>query len=108
MTHREITVLEDGTRKYVGGYTYKPVPLEERKYRVRKPDVPGAVLFQREWWIPLQVQPEPERVMPETVPDTEAYDHAFKPRPCRCYVCKRPEAQRWKDAAYKPRKWAPW
>jgi len=102
------TVLEDGTRVYKNYVRYKPLPKEQRKYGVRKPDRPGAVLFQGGWYFPLVLAPEEGRELPLTRPDTDAYDHMFKPRPCRCDVCKRPEAQRWKDAAYKPRKWAPW
>lgn len=34
--------------------------------------------------------------LPETRPDTEAYEHGTF---CRCVVCKRPEALRWKRLA---------
>ena len=39
------------------------------------------------------------RPMPETRPDDEAYDHMVKRFGCKCDVCARPQAARWK------RKW---
>lgn len=78
--------------------TYVKVPLEERKYAVRKPDVPGAVLFHGDWYLPLEVLADDERTMPLTRPDHDAYFHARdKTRKCRCDVCLRPESQIWKD-----------
>lgn len=35
-----------------------------------------------------------ERVMPETRPDTDAFEHPYL---CRCDVCRRPEAKKWKQ-----------
>ena len=96
MTHHPIKVLEDGTRVYSNGTRYKPKAPEERIYKVRKPTDEGAVLWQGNWLLPLELTDITARVMPETIPDTEAYDHAFKPRRCKCEVCKRPEARKWR------------
>lgn len=97
MTSHPIRILEDGTRVYSNYTRYKPKPLSERKYAVRKPDDPRAVRWLGDWLLPLEVLPEEERQLPETRPDTDAYEHMEKPRKCRCYVCLRPESQRWKD-----------
>lgn len=96
MTHREIKVLEDGTRVYADYHRYTPKPLEERKYAVRKPDDPRAVRWGGQWLLPLEVLPEADRTMPETRPDTDAYDHAAKKRRCTCAPCRRPTAERWR------------
>lgn len=90
-----VRVLEDGTRVYSNFVKYTPVPLEERKYAVRKPDIEGAVRWKGDWLLPLPLLADDARDMPETRPDTDAFDHVSKPRPCRCLVCARPEAQRW-------------
>ena len=97
MTHNPIRVLEDGTRVYSNGVRRKPVPEHLRKYGHRKPDVEGAVLWSSRWWLPLVLIEDDKRVMPVTRPDTDAYDHMVKPRKCKCDVCKRPEAKRWKN-----------
>jgi hypothetical protein len=97
VTHHPVKVLADGTRVYSNGTKRKPVPDSERKYKRRKPDVEGAVLWQGNWLLPLAVLPEDARCMPVTRPDTDAYDHMTKPRKCRCDVCRRPEAKRWKN-----------
>jgi hypothetical protein len=97
VTHNPIRVLEDGTRVYSNGVRRKPKPDSERIYKRRKPDTPGAVLWQGNWLLPLAVLPPASRVMPTTRPDTDAYDHASKPRKCRCDVCKRPESRRWRN-----------
>lgn len=97
MTHREIKVLEDGTRVYADYHRYRPKPPAERKNKVRKPDDPRAVRFHGQWFVPMDLVPDDQRVFPETRSDEEAYDHM--PRPCRCTVCKRPSAARWQ------RKW---
>ena len=97
MTHHPVKVLADGTRVYSNGTKRTPVPDHLRKYKRRKPDDPRAVLYQGNWYLPLEVLPEDERVMPTTRPDTDAYDHMSKPRKCKCDVCKRPEAKRWKN-----------
>jgi hypothetical protein len=99
VTHHPIRTLPDGTRVYSNGTRYKPKPVEERKYGVRRPDDPRAVRYKGDWFLPLLLQPDDKRVMPLTRPDSDAYDHMDKPRKCRCDVCKRPEALRWK------RKW---
>lgn len=99
MTGGPIQVLEDGTRIYKGGMRYKPVPLEQRKNRVLKPDDPNAYRWGSTWYTLPTLLPDEQRILPETIPDTEAYDHWAKPKPCRCLVCKRPEATRWKKKA---------
>lgn len=97
MTHHPITVLADGTRVYSNGTKYKPVEQWRRKYGMNKPDDPRAVLWSSRWWLPLELLPDDDRTMPLTRPDTDAYDHFGKRQKCRCDVCRRPEAQRWKD-----------
>lgn len=97
MTHNPIRVLEDGTRVYSNYVRRKPVPDHLRKYGRNKPDDPRAVLWSSRWWLPLELLPVEERTWPETRPDTDAYDHAAKPRKCQCNVCKRPEARRWRN-----------
>lgn len=69
MTHHPIRVLEDGTRVYANRMKYKPVPPEERVNGVNKPDDPRAVRFHAKWFLPLDVLPDEERVMPVTQPD---------------------------------------
>lgn len=93
MTHRAIRVLEDGTRVYASYHRYKPLEGDERKYGVNKPDDPRAVRFYGKWFLPLDLVPDDERVMPETRSDEEAYYHGLKTQLCRCHVCLRPEAQ---------------
>lgn len=90
-----VKVLEDGTRVYSNRTKYTPVPVEQRKNFARKPDDPRAVRWKGDWLLPLTLLDEDERTLPETRPDTVAYDHMMKGR-CRCAVCKRPEARRWK------------
>ena len=97
MTSHPIRVLADGTRVYSNGVRRTPVPDHLRKYKRRKPDVPGAVLYQGNWYLPLELVPLDDRLVPETRPDTDAYDHAAKPRKCKCNVCRRPEARRWRN-----------
>lgn len=97
MTHHPIKTLPDGTRVYSNGTRYKPKAPEERVYQVRKPTVQGAILWQGDWLLPLDLLPLGGRLWPETRPDTEAYDHASKPRKCKCDVCKRPEARKWRN-----------
>jgi hypothetical protein len=97
VTTYKIVVLEDGTRRYSNYTRYVPVPKEQRKYAVRKPEVPGSLMYQGEWYLPLVVSPVDQREMPTTRPDTEAYEHMAKPRRCKCEVCKRPESEVWKD-----------
>lgn len=97
MTEHRIKVLEDGTRVYSNHTRYKPMPDDLRKNRRRRPDDPRAVRFKGDWFLPLDLLDDAERELPETRPDTDAYDHMTKPRKCRCFVCLRPEAQVWKD-----------
>ena len=95
MTQHPIKVLEDGTRVYSNHTRYKPLPAEQRKNFVRKPQDPRAVLWHGEWLLPLEVLPDEARDFPETQPDTVAYDHAWKKR-CECSVCRRPQARLWR------------
>jgi hypothetical protein len=97
VTQHRIEVLEDGTRVYSNYTRYTPVPEEARKYKRRKPPVAGALRLGGVWFHPLALLPQEARSWPETRPDTDAFDHAFKPRPCKCNVCKRPEAARWRE-----------
>jgi hypothetical protein len=97
VTRNPITVLEDGTRIYSNRVRYRPKADSERVYAKRKPDVPGAVLWSSRWWLPLELLPMEVRSMPVTRPDTEAYEHASKPRKCKCDVCRRPESRRWRN-----------
>lgn len=93
MTHRPIRVEPDGTRVYVTGQRYKPRSPEERKYGIKKPDDPRAVRFHGKWFLPLEVLPDDARTLPETRPDSDAYEHSLL---CQCRVCMRPEAERWR------------
>lgn len=68
MTHHPIRVLEDGTRVYANYHRYRPKALDERKNGVNKPDDPRAVRFHTKWFLPLDVLPDEERVMPATRP----------------------------------------
>lgn len=83
-------------RRYACGTTYTPVAPEDRRYGINKPDDPRAVRFHTKWFLPLEVAPDEQRVMPETRPDTLAWDHRDKTRRCKCEVCLRPEAQVWR------------
>ena len=89
--------LPDGTRIYRAGPAYKP--SGKRRNQSRKPDDPRAVRFHGVWLLPLPLLGNHERVMPQTRPDSDAYDHMTKKLPCRCLVCQRPAAERWR------RKW---
>lgn len=99
-----IRVEPDGTRVYSNHTRYKPMPDSQRKNSVRKPEDPGAVRWYGEWLLPLDLLGDDQRVLPETRPDTDAYDHMTKPRRCRCYVCLRPEAKKWKRQWRKDRR----
>lgn len=97
MTQHPIKVLPDGTRVYSNYTRYRPKPRSERKYAVRKPDDPEAVRWYGEWLLPLPLVDDSQREMPETRPDTDAYDHMTKRKKCKCPVCKRPASDRWKE-----------
>lgn len=88
-----VKVLEDGTRLYSNGTRYTPVPVEQRKNFSRRPASPDATLWQGKWFVPLPLVEE--RVMPETRPDSIAFDHAYRVK-CRCPVCRRPQARLWR------------
>ena len=97
MSLHPIRVLEDGTRVYSNGTRYRPKTPEERVNRVLKPAQEGAVLWSGAWYLPLDLLPLAARSWPETRPDTDAYDHAGKARRCRCHVCLRPQARKWRS-----------
>lgn len=99
MTHRPIRTQPDGTRVYSNYTRYTPVPEGERRYQRRKPEDPRAVRWGGDWLLPLETLPEDSRELPVTRPDTVAYDHVGKPKPCRCDVCRRPESEVWKQRA---------
>lgn len=100
MTERgPVRIEPDGTRVYASYHRYKPIPLEERKYGINKPDDPRAVRFHGQWFLPLDVLDDAERDMPETRPDSDAYDHMTTNLLCNCRVCVRPAAEQWR------RKW---
>jgi len=100
VTHRPIRQLPDGTRLYADYHRYTPVPPEKRKRQVRKPEDPRAVRFHGQWLLPLELLEDHRRgPLPQTRPDTDAYDHMNVNVLCRCDVCLRPEAERWR------RKW---
>lgn len=92
-----VRILEDGTRVYANGVKYKPVSKEKRKHRVRKPEHPRAVRWHGLWLILPELLDERARVLPETRPDTDAYEHWLKGRGCKCEVCSRPESKKWKE-----------
>lgn len=75
MTHRQITTLDDGTRVYADGHRYRPRPSDERKYQVRRPDHPDAVRFHGRWFVPLELLPDDERLMPATRPFRDPRSH---------------------------------
>jgi hypothetical protein len=89
VTHHEVQVLDDGTRRYSNRTLYRPVPAEERAYGINRPDDPRAERFHGRWFIPLDLLPDARRVMPETRPDELTLEHRAH---CRCQVCRRPQA----------------
>jgi len=84
------TELEDGTRVYSNGFRYKPVPLEQRKYRKFPP---GTQWHGGKPYGPLPLLPDDDRDMPATRPDEEAAQHTLG---CTCDFCKVPRVQRLK------------
>lgn len=94
---KAVQVLADGTRVYRSGHTYRP--SGRRVNGVRQPDDPRAVRFHTVWYLPLDVLEDAQRVMPETRPDEDAYEHMKVSVLCGCDVCRRPAAERWR------RKW---
>lgn len=99
MTQHVIKTLPDGTRVYSNYTRYKPKTKAERVNGDRRPADPRAVRFHTQWFVPLDLAPDEQRVLPETRPDEEAYDHMTSNLLCRCDVCVRPQAERWR------RKW---
>jgi hypothetical protein len=96
MTYHPIKTLPDGTRVYSNGTKYKPKRPEERINKILKPEIEGVVWWGGRWCPPLVLLQEELRQLPETVPDEEAYEHAAKPRRCKCHVCQRPQARKWR------------
>ena len=94
-----LRVEDDGTIVYRNYLRYRPVPEHERKLGRRKPDDPSAVRFHGMWFVPLVLLEPALREMPETRPDDDAYFHMSSNLLCRCDVCRRPAAERWR------RKW---
>jgi hypothetical protein len=97
VTHHPIRTEPDGTRVYSNGTRYKPKAPTERAYAVRKPDNPRAVRWRGQWLLPIVVLPDEQRVWPETRSDEEAYEHRAVTANCRCRVCMRPDAERWRQ-----------
>ena len=103
MSKHAIKVLEDGTRIYSNYYRYKPVADKDRKYAKRKPEDPRAVRWYGVWLLPLDLLDDTDRRIPETRPDTDAYDHMGRGLKCQCDVCRRPEAERWQTKWWRER-----
>lgn len=103
MSKHAIKVLEDGTRIYSNYYRYKPVADKDRKYAKRKPEDPRAVRWYGVWLLPLDLLDDTDRHIPETRPDTDAYDHMGQGPNCQCAVCRRPEASRWQTKWWRER-----
>jgi hypothetical protein len=99
VTHNPIRTEPDGTRVYSQGHRYKPLTASERRYAVRRPDHPGAVRWYGEWLLPLPLVADSTRVMPETRPDTDAYEHWWTNVLCKCDVCRRPQAEAYRRRA---------
>jgi hypothetical protein len=91
--------FQPATRRYASGKTYTPLAPHERKIGVNRPDDPRAVRFHTRWFLPLELLPDRRRYMPETRPDSDAYEHMERTALCMCEVCRRPAAERWR------RKW---
>jgi hypothetical protein len=89
VTHRVIKDEPGGVRHYKCGHRYTLMADEDRTNGRRKPDDPRAVRFHGIWFLPLDLLPEDQRVMPETRPDEETLEHRAI---CRCDVCRRPQA----------------
>lgn len=100
MTHHPIRTEPDGTRVYSNYTRYRPKAAQERLYARRRPEDPRAVRWKGDWLLPLETLPDAARgPLPATRPDSDAYDHMSTNLLCRCQVCRRPEAERWR------RKW---
>lgn len=96
-------VLEDGTRVYRNGIKYKPVALKDRKNKINRPDDPRARRYNNDWYLPLELAPDEDRIRPETRPDEDAYWHALDSLLCRCDVCLRPTAEFYRNRAAEDR-----
>jgi hypothetical protein len=82
--------LEDGTRVYRNGFRYKPVPLEQRKYR-KFPT--GTQWYGGQPFGPKNFLPDDKRAMPATIPDDLAAEHKLG---CLCQYCRVERVQRLK------------
>lgn len=91
MTLHPIRILPDGTRVYSNYTKYKPRSGDERTYRKFPEEDPRAYRWQKTWFWLRDVLEDSERKLPETRPDSEAYDHARnRAEMCWCDVCCRP------------------
>lgn len=70
----------DGTRVYDSYNRYRPVPLEERKIGVNKPDDPRAKRFHGQWFLPLDVLPDDAR---PSIPATSPWEDPSPGRPSK-------------------------
>lgn len=90
-------VDDEGYRRYYVRPSVKYKPKTTRgpykEYEKKKPADPDAVYLNGVWYLPLKVQPDEARVMPETRPDSQGKGHALK---CRCHVCRRPGGRAYK------------
>lgn len=94
MTHMPVRVNPDGSRTYSNRYTYHPVKPEDRKYGGRKYNKEEGEWWGSHWLAPFAGSlAEPNRTMPETRADYNAYLHVYG---CWCDVCKRPTSLWWK------------
>jgi hypothetical protein len=91
-------VLADGTKVYDCYTRYRPLDPDQRKIGVRKPDDPRALRFYGNWYLPLDLLPDADRILPETRDDRECLRHKLG---CICQVCKRPQARVWWKRARK-------
>ena len=81
----------DGTRVYDHGKRYKPLALEDRKYRKFPP---GTKWFGGKPFGPLQLLPDDQRPeIPFTRPDSDGIAHELG---CGCSLCKTPRVRQKK------------
>lgn len=85
----------DGTRVYDHGKRYRPLALEDRKYR-KFPK--GTQWHGGKPFGPLPLLPMDEREMPGTVPDEDAAQHTIG---CLCPYCKVERVRRMKRRRYR-------
>lgn len=95
----DVTTSPTGIRTYTyssGDVSrYMLVAPQDRTYSgPRYRGEAGAYVGSR-WYPAIAVLDDADRVLPETRPDEEAFDHPYG---CRCQVCRRPDALYWKRA----------